>query len=57
MTASWAAFGSTLVGWLISILALTLGAPFWFDLLKTVINIRSDGLNCGAGRRFGRPGG
>jgi len=30
-------------GWLITAAALTLGAPFWFDLLKRFVNIRSAG--------------
>lgn len=32
-----------LVGWLITGFAVTLGAPFWFDLLKRFVNIRSTG--------------
>jgi len=31
------------IGFLISGLALSLGAPFWFDLLKMLVNIRSSG--------------
>ena len=30
-------------GWLLTILAICLGAPFWFDLLNKFINIRSAG--------------
>ena len=30
-------------GWLISIFAISLGAPFWFDMLNKVISIRSSG--------------
>lgn len=30
-----------LLGWLITSLAITLGAPFWFDTLKKLISIRS----------------
>ena len=30
-------------GLLITAVALTLGAPFWFDLLKKVANVRSAG--------------
>jgi hypothetical protein len=33
-----------LPGWLITTLAITLGAPFWFDMLNKVINIRNAGL-------------
>lgn len=32
-----------LLGWLLTILALSLGAPFWFDMLNKLINIRSAG--------------
>ena len=32
---------STLAGWLITAFALTLGAPFWFDLLNKLMVIRS----------------
>ncbi|MDA5634273.1 MULTISPECIES: hypothetical protein [Rhizobium/Agrobacterium group] len=34
---------SKLVGWLITALALSLGAPFWFDILNKVMNIRGSG--------------
>ena len=32
-----------IIGWLLTILALTLGAPFWFDMLNKVVNIRFAG--------------
>ncbi len=32
----------SLPGWFITILALSLGAPFWFDLLKKVVNIKRE---------------
>jgi hypothetical protein len=32
-----------LLGWLITALAISLGAPFWFDVLKKIITIRSSG--------------
>lgn len=32
-----------LVGWVLTIFAVSLGAPFWFDLLNKFINIRSGG--------------
>jgi hypothetical protein len=32
-----------ILGWLLTILAVSLGAPFWFDLLNKLINIRSAG--------------
>jgi hypothetical protein len=31
------------LGWLLTILAICLGAPFWFDLLNKFVNIRSAG--------------
>ncbi len=33
----------SLLGWLITALALTLGAPFWFDLLTKFMSLRSAG--------------
>jgi hypothetical protein len=33
-----------LVGFIITGLMLSLGAPFWFDLLKKLVSIRSDGV-------------
>jgi hypothetical protein len=36
--------GSKLVGLLITALAVSLGAPFWFDLLNKVMNIRGAGV-------------
>ena len=32
-----------LLGWLLTALAASLGAPFWFDILKKIITIRSAG--------------
>ena len=32
-----------IVGWLLTALAATLGAPFWFDTLNRIISIRSSG--------------
>ncbi|MTI86343.1 MAG: hypothetical protein FH748_00085 [Balneolaceae bacterium] len=32
----------SLFGWLITALAISMGAPFWFDLLKKVINIKNE---------------
>ena len=32
-----------LVGWLLTVLAASLGAPFWFDILNRIISIRSAG--------------
>lgn len=32
----------TFVGWLITAIALSMGAPFWYDLLRKVINIKNE---------------
>jgi hypothetical protein len=32
-----------LLGWLVTALAISLGAPFWFDALKKIITIQSSG--------------
>ena len=34
---------SRIVGWLLTIIAVSLGAPFWFDLLNRFITIRASG--------------
>lgn len=34
-----------ILGWLITAFAISLGAPFWFDLLKRVTSIRASGVN------------
>ena len=33
----------TVLGWIITIAAVSLGAPFWFDLLGKVANLRGSG--------------
>jgi hypothetical protein len=38
-------FFYTLWGWLISVIILTLGAPFWFDVMKKIVNVRNTGKN------------
>lgn len=30
------------IGWIITSIAISMGAPFWFDLLRKVINIKND---------------
>lgn len=44
---AWGEFGDVLVyhllGWLITAIAATLGAPFWFDMLNKIMSIRSAG--------------
>ena len=44
----WGAWGTHLLGWLFTAAAVSLGAPFWFDLLSRVAKLRGTG---------GRPGG
>jgi len=39
----WPALKSNWLGWLISAAALSFGAPFWFDALKRIANMRSAG--------------
>jgi hypothetical protein len=34
---------STILGWLVTALAASLGAPFWFDLLNKFVNVRAAG--------------
>lgn len=38
------ALSISIFGWLISILAIYLGAPFWFDVLNKVTNLRGAGV-------------
>ncbi len=42
---------SKFFGWLVTTLAITLGAPFWFDLLKLLMNVRNAGRPPAAGGR------
>ena len=32
-----------ILGWLVTALAISLGAPFWFDILKKIVNLRGAG--------------
>ncbi len=32
-----------IVGWLLTIAAISLGAPFWFDLLSKISHLRASG--------------
>jgi hypothetical protein len=41
-----------LLGWFITALAISLGAPFWFDVLKKIITIKSTGTS-GSGSSSG----
>ena len=33
-----------ILGWALTVVALTAGAPFWFDILKKLVNIRAAGI-------------
>lgn len=37
------AAGRLLLGWIVSGIAISMGAPFWFDLLSKVMNVRNTG--------------
>jgi hypothetical protein len=39
----WARWPQRVLGWLLTVLAASLGAPFWFDLLNKFMNVRSAG--------------
>lgn len=36
-------WGLKILGWLMTALAISLGAPFWFDVLKRLVSIRASG--------------
>ncbi len=36
-----------ILGWIVTALAISLGAPFWFDLLRKLVNIRNAGRKPG----------
>ncbi|HKK75945.1 MAG TPA: hypothetical protein VJ953_12785 [Saprospiraceae bacterium] len=36
-------WGVKILGWIVTALAISLGAPFWFDMLKKLVNIRGSG--------------
>lgn len=37
----WEAAPASIFGWLLTAIAISFGAPFWFDLLNRLMNIRS----------------
>ena len=39
----WKVWLERLIGWLLTLLAVSLGAPFWFDVLNKIVNIRFAG--------------
>jgi hypothetical protein len=40
---TWKDWLERLLGWLLTVLALSMGAPFWFDLLNKFMNVRYTG--------------
>lgn len=40
---SWSAFALALAGWIITAIAISLGAPFWFDALSKLAHLRTTG--------------
>ena len=40
---TWKDWGERGLGWFLTVLALSMGAPFWFDLLNRFMNVRSAG--------------
>ena len=43
LSADWKTWASRVLGWFLSITAISLGAPFWFDLLNKVMRLRNTG--------------
>ena len=41
---AWSRVPGKLLGWGVAIFAVSLGAPFWFDLLQKIVNIRGAGI-------------
>jgi len=39
------------IGWLLTLLAISLGAPFWFDILNKIVNIRFAGRSPAEGSK------
>jgi hypothetical protein len=39
----WTSWPQRLIGWILTMTAVSLGAPFWFDLLNKLMNIRNAG--------------
>ena len=40
---SWDIWLERLIGWLLTVLAISLGAPFWSDMLNKFVNVRFAG--------------
>jgi|tagenome__1003787_1003787.scaffolds.fasta_scaffold20957868_2 hypothetical protein len=43
---------TALAGWTVSVIALGLGAPFWFDLVSRIVNLRQTGSRPPAAAQF-----
>jgi hypothetical protein len=43
LNADWAGWLQRILGWIFTAIAVSLGAPFWFDTLNRVINLRDAG--------------
>ena len=41
MIFNWQGWPIKLLGWIITILAASLGAPFWFDMLNKIMVVRN----------------
>jgi hypothetical protein len=39
----WQLWARRLLGWFLTVVAVSLGAPFWFDLLNKIVNLRNTG--------------
>lgn len=48
---SWKNLFLALAGWLLSALAISIGAPFWFDLLNKVMKLRSSNNGASSGSK------
>ena len=42
-------------GWLVTIIAVSLGAPFWFDVMGKIANLRAAGIKPSAAKTDGKP--
>lgn len=52
---TWGSWPSRIVGWFLSIVAISLGAPFWFDTLSKLMNVRNAGQKPKKGNPNGKP--
>ncbi|HEV2388644.1 MAG TPA: hypothetical protein VGS20_15470 [Candidatus Acidoferrales bacterium] len=53
----WWLVPSRIIGWLLTIFAISLGAPFWFGALQKLVNIRSSGVSPSEKQGGAQPGG